>query len=183
MLLLDGGEQVGCLLPVLLVEVIERPGIPVGELGLADLCLRVGDDPTRVGIVRVDPRQLGGRGHDGLPSARLMQRGHLIHQCFASLGGARLLQKGRGVRIGRIEGDQTLQRAHHGVPVAVGGGGVCLVRPGGDIALALCLFESGVDTRLTRVAAVQRLKPLRRLGPAFGEKRTACNGRAVVVSA
>ena len=40
---------------------------------------------------------------------------------------------------------------------------------GGDIALALCLFESGVDTRLTRVAGVQRLKPLHRLGPAFGE--------------
>ena len=163
---------------MLLVEVIECLGVPVGELGLADLGLRVGDDATRVGIVGIDAGQLLGGGHDGLPSARLMQGGHLIHQCFASLGGPGLLEAGRGVRIGRVEGDQTLQRAHHGVPIAVGGGGVCLVRPGGDIALALCLFESGVDTRLTRVAGVQRLKPLHRLGPAFGEKRTQRIGPA-----
>ena len=67
MLLLDRSEHLRCLLPALLVEVVERLGIPVGELGLADLCLRVRDDATRVGVVRVVAGQLGGRGHDRLP--------------------------------------------------------------------------------------------------------------------
>ena len=85
LLLLDRGEQINCLLPFFLVEVVDCLRIPVGEFGVAELGLCVGDDPTRVRVARVKPRQLLSGSDDGLPSPGLMQRGHVVDQCLTSL--------------------------------------------------------------------------------------------------
>ena len=153
---------------------VECLRIPVGEFGFANLGLRVGDDPTRVGVVRVDSSQLPRGGHDGIPSPGLMQGRHLIHQCFPSLGHACLFKPSTDVGVGRVEGGQIFQRGHHDVPVTLSGGSLGLARPDVDVSLSACLFQPCLDPPLTRIGGLQRLEPFYGFGPAFGEKGAQC---------
>jgi hypothetical protein len=89
-------------------------------LGFSYLGLRVGDDPTRVGVFRVQAGQFLRRGQDSLLSAVLVQRGHLVDQYSASPLRdprlLRLLKAGAGMRVGRIESGELLVRTTVTVP-------------------------------------------------------------------
>ena len=171
LLLLDRGEQLHRLLPFFLVEVVECLPIPIGEFGFADLCLCIRDDPARVGIVRVQPHQLLSGGHNGLPLPGLMQRGHLVHQCFASLSGSRLFQPGSDIGVVRIKGGEVLQRGHHHVPITRRRQRLppCSTRHrcrGGGAPLQSCL-----DPVLTRVAPSAAPRTVPRPQPSVWRRR------------